>query len=133
MWLWQRQCSYYDSPKLISFIIANSLYSPKVLRASLPIFNSCCDFLFTINGENLIGFSGNGAKPVIYVRALSCLEHIFYKKWSLFLGQCSNKECPFLHIDPEKKMKDCPWYDRGFCRHGEWVSLVRLYIPSHCC
>ena len=33
-------------------------------------------------------------------------------------GECGNKECPFLHIDPEKKMKVCPWYDRGFCRHG---------------
>ena len=31
---------------------------------------------------------------------------------------CHNKECPFLHIDPESKQKDCPWYDRGFCRHG---------------
>ena len=34
------------------------------------------------------------------------------------LGACHNKECPFLHIDPETKIKDCPWYDRGFCRHG---------------
>ena len=33
-------------------------------------------------------------------------------------GACHNKECPFLHIDPETKIKDCPWYDRGFCRHG---------------
>lgn len=33
-------------------------------------------------------------------------------------GECGNKECPFLHIDPEKKIKVCPWYDRGFCRHG---------------
>ncbi|KAL1241506.1 Cleavage and polyadenylation specificity factor subunit [Trichinella spiralis] len=23
-----------------------------------------------------------------------------------------------MHIDPESKLKDCPWYDRGFCRHG---------------
>ncbi|ESO81999.1 hypothetical protein LOTGIDRAFT_135458 [Lottia gigantea] len=41
-------------------------------------------------------------------------ECYFFSKF----GQCSNKECPFLHIDPEKKIKDCPWYDRGFCRHG---------------
>ena len=34
-------------------------------------------------------------------------------------GHCTNgKECPFLHIDPESKIRDCPWYDRGFCRHG---------------
>lgn len=36
----------------------------------------------------------------------------------LLTGACHNKECPFLHIDPETKIKDCPWYDRGFCRHG---------------
>ena len=23
-----------------------------------------------------------------------------------------------MHIDPESKIRDCPWYDRGFCRHG---------------
>lgn len=36
----------------------------------------------------------------------------------MLTGECSNKECPFLHIDPESKIKDCPWYDRGFCKHG---------------
>ena len=36
----------------------------------------------------------------------------------IILDACHNKECPFLHIDPETKMRDCPWYDRGFCRHG---------------
>lgn len=41
-------------------------------------------------------------------------ECFFFSKY----GQCNNKECPFLHIDPDQKMKDCPWYDRGFCRHG---------------
>lgn len=35
-----------------------------------------------------------------------------------FTDACHNKECPFLHIDPETKVRDCPWYDRGFCRHG---------------
>jgi len=33
-------------------------------------------------------------------------------------GQCSNKECPFLHLNPADRIKDCPWYDRGFCKHG---------------
>ncbi|GFO02089.1 cleavage and polyadenylation specificity factor subunit 4-like [Plakobranchus ocellatus] len=41
-------------------------------------------------------------------------ECFFFSKY----GQCNNKECPFLHIDPENKVRDCPWYDRGFCRHG---------------
>nr|XP_042696905.1 cleavage and polyadenylation specificity factor subunit 4 isoform X2 [Chrysemys picta bellii] len=33
-------------------------------------------------------------------------------------GECSNRECPFLHIDPASRIKDCPWYDRGFCKQG---------------
>jgi len=41
-------------------------------------------------------------------------ECYFFSKF----GQCSNKDCPFLHIDPEAKVRDCAWYDRGFCRHG---------------
>jgi len=44
---------------------------------------------------------------------------IFYIICICLLGQCNNKECPFLHIDPEQKVKDCAWYDRGFCRHGK--------------
>lgn len=36
----------------------------------------------------------------------------------IYVGECSNKECQYLHIDPESKIKDCPWYDRGFCKHG---------------
>ena len=63
-------------------------------------------------------------------------ECYFFSKF----GQCMNKECAFLHLDPESKIRgqftallklaernieyfslhisDCPWYDRGFCRHG---------------
>jgi len=33
-------------------------------------------------------------------------------------GECSNPECIFLHIRPEDKIKPCPWYNRGFCKHG---------------
>lgn len=35
-------------------------------------------------------------------------------------GVCNNHECLFQHIDPESKIKDCAWYARGFCKHGEW-------------
>ncbi|VDP18115.1 unnamed protein product [Soboliphyme baturini] len=41
-------------------------------------------------------------------------ECYFFSKYNA----CSNKECPFRHIDPESKIKDCAWYDRGFCRNG---------------
>lgn len=45
-------------------------------------------------------------------------ECFFFSKYNA----CSNKECPFRHIDPELKMRDCPWYDRGFCRHGPYCK-----------
>ncbi|KAI8075450.1 uncharacterized protein B0P05DRAFT_547560 [Gilbertella persicaria] len=39
----------------------------------------------------------------------------FYSKY----GECCNgEECMYLHIDPESKQKECPWYARGFCKHG---------------
>jgi cleavage and polyadenylation specificity factor subunit 4 len=38
----------------------------------------------------------------------------FYTK----LGECTNPECLYLHIDPESKVKECAWYARGFCKHG---------------
>lgn len=48
-------------------------------------------------------------------------------------GECSNKECPFLHIDPESKIKDCPWYDRGFCKHGKYCYVMPLVdFTSNC-
>ncbi|NWV06495.1 CPSF4 factor, partial [Ptilonorhynchus violaceus] len=41
-------------------------------------------------------------------------ECYFYSR----LGECSNKDCPFLHVDVPAGTVGCPWYDRGFCRHG---------------
>ena len=39
----------------------------------------------------------------------------FFQKF----GECNNKDCQYLHIDAESlKVRECPWYDRGFCKHG---------------
>ncbi|KAL1921357.1 uncharacterized protein VTP21DRAFT_11073 [Calcarisporiella thermophila] len=39
----------------------------------------------------------------------------FYSKY----GECCNgDECMYQHIDPDNKAKECPWYARGFCKHG---------------
>lgn len=38
--------------------------------------------------------------------------------WKDF-GKCSNnEECHFRHITDDRQKNDCPWYDRGFCKHG---------------
>uniref|UniRef100_A0A7E4VF60 Cleavage and polyadenylation specificity factor subunit 4 n=1 Tax=Panagrellus redivivus TaxID=6233 RepID=A0A7E4VF60_PANRE len=62
-------------------------------------------------------------------------ECFFFSKYKA----CSNKECPFRHIDPESKIKDCPWYDRGFCRHGPYCKyrhrrriLCDAYLVGFC-
>lgn len=44
----------------------------------------------------------------------------FYSKY----GECCNgDECMYLHIDPESKQKECPWYARGFCKHGKFRAF----------
>lgn len=61
-------------------------------------------------------------------------------------GECNNKDCQYLHVDAETlKIRDCAWYDRGFCKHGEptrlsimcgWsdsVSLLFLPPPGPSC
>ncbi|NXN01392.1 CPSF4 factor, partial [Sylvia borin] len=42
-------------------------------------------------------------------------ECYFYSKF----GECGDKDCPFLHVAaPAASPAGCPWYERGFCRHG---------------
>lgn len=58
---------------------------------------------------------------------ISVLSECFYNIFLMFLlGECSNKECQYLHIDPQSKIKDCPWYDRGFCKHGKYYGYPVL-------
>lgn len=60
---------------------------------------------------------------------LSRMPECFF--FSKYLA-CSNRECPFRHIDPESKIKDCPLYDRGFCRNGPYCKnrhRRRVFCP----
>ena len=45
---------------------------------------------------------------------------------------CHNKECPFLHIDPEAKVRDCPWYDRGILALYELIDTKYIPFPGFC-
>ena len=38
----------------------------------------------------------------------------FYSKH----GECTNDECVFRHINPDDDLGECPWYRRGYCKHG---------------
>ncbi len=43
----------------------------------------------------------------------------FFQKF----GECNNRDCQYLHVDAETlKVKECAWYDRGFCKHGEAIT-----------
>ena len=42
----------------------------------------------------------------------------FFQKF----GECNNKDCQYLHVEADAlKVRDCAWYDRGFCKHGEAI------------
>ena len=46
-------------------------------------------------------------------------------------GECTNKDCQYLHVDAETlKIRDCAWYDRGFCKHGRIPSPLSLLCFS---
>ena len=77
-----------------------------------------CDFLHFFDVENM---------PVC---------HFF----PTLLGcQARDGECNFLHVDPTLKIKDCPWYARGFCKNGPDCRhrhakkvLCRSYLCGFC-
>mmetsp|Transcript_8096 Transcript_8096/g.24391 ORF Transcript_8096/g.24391 Transcript_8096/m.24391 type:complete len:362 (-) Transcript_8096:502-1587(-) len=46
-------------------------------------------------------------------------ECYFFSKF----GECSNSECIYRHVDPDKKRNECPYYARGFCKHGPKCRL----------
>ncbi|KAM7067731.1 putative cleavage and polyadenylation specificity factor subunit 4-like protein [Molossus nigricans] len=62
-------------------------------------------------------------------------ECYFFSKF----GECSNKECHFLHTKTVFRTRDCPWYDQGFCRDGplcKYRHIQRLlcinYLAGFC-
>ncbi|GAB1297023.1 Cleavage and polyadenylation-specific factor 4-like [Apodemus speciosus] len=70
--------------------------------------SDCCNFLHQYDVSRM---------PVCY----------FHSKF----GNCSNKECPFLHLKSVSKVQDCPWYDQGFCK--EVVPCVDTATFIKCC
>ncbi|KAJ3073224.1 Cleavage and polyadenylation specificity factor subunit 4 [Podochytrium sp. JEL0797] len=59
----------------------------------------------------------------------------FFSKYQ----SCTNPECQYLHIDPNSKVKECPWYARGFCKHGPKCrnkhvrqSVCQNYVTGFC-
>ena len=38
----------------------------------------------------------------------------FFSKY----GECSNADCTYRHLAGDEGGRDCPWYERGFCKHG---------------
>lgn len=47
----------------------------------------------------------------------------FFQKF----GECNNKECQYMHVAADSmKTRDCAWYDRGFCKHGQSTTILLL-------
>ncbi|KII63273.1 Cleavage and polyadenylation specificity factor subunit 4 [Thelohanellus kitauei] len=57
------------------------------------------------------------------LRHLKCEKSIVYN--------CSNKDCPFLHGDVDSKLRNCPFYDRGFCSNGKNCKF--RHVPRPIC
>ncbi|XP_052053211.1 putative cleavage and polyadenylation specificity factor subunit 4-like protein [Apodemus sylvaticus] len=73
--------------------------------------SDCCNFLHQYDVSRM---------PVCY----------FHSKF----GNCSNKECPFLHLKSVSKVQDCPWYDQGFCREGplcKYRHVHQVLCPNY--
>ena len=60
----------------------------------------------------LDGWSHPSVNPLV-VLTLSAARRFF-----AHYGDCTNRECIFRHVRPEDKTLECPWYNRGFCKHG---------------
>ena len=43
-------------------------------------------------------------------------------------GECHNPDCPFLHVKAVDSDKECPYYIRGFCKHGKLIYIFRLFV-----
>ncbi|EFC48767.1 predicted protein, partial [Naegleria gruberi] len=65
---------------------------------------------------------GDGCEFLHQYKAGKMPECHFFSEY----GECSNVECIFLHIKPEDRIKTCPWYERGFCKHGPDCRLKHL-------
>ena len=64
-------------------------------------------------------------KTLTFVTNASWFYMLHVTNIPILLGTC-NKDCPFLHIDPMSKRKECPWYDRGFCKHGKHFNNLNI-------
>lgn len=53
-------------------------------------------------------------------------ECAFYQR----LGECTNPECPFRHINPAEKTPLCAAYQRGFCPAGPQCRLRHQQVAA---
>ncbi|KAG2386840.1 hypothetical protein C9374_001875 [Naegleria lovaniensis] len=65
---------------------------------------------------------GDGCEFLHQYKAGKMPECWFFSEY----GECSNLECIFLHIKPEDRIKNCPWYEKGFCKHGPNCRLKHI-------
>lgn len=46
-------------------------------------------------------------------------------------GRCDNDDCMYQHISAEMRIQACPWYARGFCKHG--ATCKRRHVRKVLC
>ncbi|KAJ3027057.1 UNVERIFIED_CONTAM: hypothetical protein HDU68_004593 [Siphonaria sp. JEL0065] len=85
-----------------------------------------CEFLYCILSSALLTHHADIQTDAIFPSFFSHEYNLkkmpecwFFSKYQ----SCTNPECQYLHIDPNSKVKECPWYARGFCKHGVYSCL----------
>uniref|UniRef100_A0A4X1SKX4 Cleavage and polyadenylation specificity factor subunit 4 n=1 Tax=Sus scrofa TaxID=9823 RepID=A0A4X1SKX4_PIG len=77
----------------------------------------------------------------LFLHFLSCFIDLYICFYASF-DDCidCNKECPFLHVKPDFKNKDCLWFDQDFCkdagplykyRHVHGIMCIN-YLAGFC-
>lgn len=60
----------------------------------------------------------NSCTSMIFQRCHPVISFLNSVDLLLILGECSNPDCIFRHINPDENVTECPFYTRGFCKLG---------------
>ena len=47
-------------------------------------------------------------------------------------GLCTNKNCPYRHVNVNPKASTCEGFLRGYCADGNEVMFFRLHLINLC-
>ena len=95
------------------------------LRGLCKKSDEACDFLHRLDRDRMPECWCAGPAPRVRCRgtpggiARPMAQPAFaLHRYFTNYGECHSRDCVFKHTRPEDKVDECPWYARGFCKHG---------------